>query len=130
MQNPGSSPQEPPSRRPVWDIIPRHARVVVPTFLLGMGGSGSLCVMVLLKTMEFSQWTSFVVLWAMIITGPFASIWALPNEPLGWTMVWGGFSLVAILAHPILPNLITAAITTLAVTWWFMWGVMFSFSGV
>lgn len=99
-------------------------------FLLGIGASGSLCIMVLFKTMVFSQWTSLVALWALILTGPFASIWVLPNEPVGVAVVFGGLSLFALLAHPILPNRTTAVISVLAVVWWFMWGVMISFSGV
>jgi hypothetical protein len=70
------------------------------------------------------------LLFGSIMCGPIAGLWAShdwgPAVNLGWAAGCG----LAIAAHPLRPNLLTAIVSVLGVELWVFLGILHTFSGV
>jgi len=70
------------------------------------------------------------LLWASIMAGPFAGLWAAafwgPADALGWAAGCG----LAIAAHPLRPNPLTGVVSVVGVVVWVFLGLALTFDGV
>ena len=98
-----------------------RVRVVGRAFAVGAGLAGLASLSV--------PWAA-PLLFASVMCGPFAGLWAAhdwgPADALGWAAGCG----LAIAAHPLRPSPLTAPVSVAGVGVWVFLGLMLTFSGI
>jgi hypothetical protein len=69
-------------------------------------------------------------LWASVMAGPFAGLWATATWGTADALGWAGGCLVAIAAHPLRAGWLTGLITVAGVLLWVLLGLILTFDGV
>ncbi len=110
----------------LYAAFPQRLRVFTLALALLVLSATALCILVAMKTRALHP--ELFSLWYSILAGPLSALWILPEQS-NWLTV-GFVNLVALFAHPLWPNRLTAAVSFLAFASWLFWGMAVSFSGV
>src|SRR5688572_15863230 len=70
------------------------------------------------------------LLWASIMAGPFAGLWAAHDWGLADALGWATGCGLAIAAHPLRPNSMTGVVSAAGVGLWVLLGLVLTFQGV